>query len=361
MFAMSSASATATKPSFAAVAAVVAGTSSVAAILFLHDKRRRRRRRSEFDVPLEILEDENCPHRREVALAVQLALAAGANMIRHYDSKGTAYENIADLDISTKTNASDLATIIDVQNEDYITCAIKDRYPTHSIIGEEASSDVGCIAPLNLDGYTWIIDPIDGTTNFAAGLPLHCVSIGLCHRGIPVMGVVYSPPTREMYIAVRDFGAYRNGVRMLGCSGDKAARTLSNAVVCFELGYFSEAGDRVDVMMNAIKRLLEHGVRATRQLGSGVLDLCYVASGRMDVVYTGLSDEGWKPWDYCAGLVIALEAGCEMTHLDAKCDDDVIGGPSLLRRGYDFNLYSKSMICGVRTLVEDTRRVVLGH
>ena len=60
------------------------------------------------------------------------------------------------------------------------------------------------------------------------------------------------------------------------------------------------------------------------------------------------------------GLVIALEAGCEMTHLDAKCDDDVIGG-LLLRRGYDFNLYSKSMICGVRTLVEDTRRVVLGH
>ena len=86
-----------------------------------------------------------------------------------------------------------------------------------------------------------------------------------------------------MYIAVRDFGAYRNGVRMLGCSGDKAARTLSNAVVCFELGYFSETGDRVDVMINAIKRLLEHGVRATRQLGSGVLDLCYVASGRMDV------------------------------------------------------------------------------
>lgn len=358
MFAMSSA-ATATKPSFAAVAAVVVVTSSVA-IIFLHDKQRRRRR-SEFDVPSEILENKNCHHRREVALAVQLALAAGANMIHHYDSKGTADENIADLDISTKTNASDLATIIDVQNENYITRAIRERYPTHSIIGEEASSDAGCIAPLNLDGYTWIIDPIDGTTNFAAGLPIHCVSIGLCHRGIPILGVVYSPPTEEMYIGMRDFGAYRNGVRLLGCSGDKAMKTLSNAVVCFELGYFSETGDRVDVMINAIKRLLEHGVRATRQLGSGVLDLCYVASGRMDVVYTGLSDEGWKPWDYCAGLVIALEAGCEITHLDAKCDDDVIGGP-LLRRGYDFNLYSKSMICGVnRTLVEDTRRVVLGH
>lgn len=354
-----SSAATATKLSFAAVAAVVVVVTSSVAI-FLRDEQRRRR--SEFNVPSEILENENCPHRQEAALAVQLALAAGANMTHHYDSKGTADENIANLDISTKANASDLATIIDVQNEDYITRAIRGRYPTHAIIGEEASSDVGCISPLNSDGYTWIIDPIDGTTNFAAGLPIHCVSIGLCHRGIPVMGVVYSPPTREMYIGMRNFGAYRNGVRLLGCSGDRAAKSLSNAVVCFELGYFSETGDRVDIMMNAIKRLLEHGVRATRQLGSGVLDLCYVASGRMDVVYTGLSDEGWKPWDYCAGLVIALEAGCEMTHLDAKCDDDVIDGGPSLRRGYDFNLYSKSMICGVnRTLVEDTRRVVLGH
>jgi myo-inositol-1(or 4)-monophosphatase len=344
----------------ATVAAAVVVTSSVVAI-FVHRKNKRRRRSAvEFNVPSEILSNKYCPYQQEVVLAVQLALTAGSNMTQHYNSKGTGDENITNLDISTKTNASDLATIIDVQNENYITCAIQDYYPTHYIIGEEASSDAGHIAPLHREGYTWIIDPIDGTTNFAAGLPLHCVSIGLCHHGIPVMGVVYSPPTEEMYIGIRNCGAYRNGIRLLGCSGDKASKTLSNAVVCFELGYFSETGDRVDIMMNAIKRLLEHGVRATRQLGSGVLDLCYVASGRMDVVYTGLSDEGWKPWDYCAGLVIALEAGCEMTHLEAKCNDDVIDGS--LRRGYDFNLYSKSMICGVnRTLVEDTRRVVLGR
>jgi fructose-1,6-bisphosphatase/inositol monophosphatase family enzyme len=256
-------------------------------------------------------------------------------MIRHYDSKGTADENIADLDISTKANASDLATMIDVQNEYYITRAIHERYPTHSIIGEEACSDVGCISPLNLDGYTWI-------------------------RGLstPSMALRTLPPDCHC-IASRSVCVI--DVRLMRCSGDKATRTLSNAVVCFELGYFSKTSDRVDIMINAIKRLLEHGVRATRQLGLGVLDLCYVASGRMDVVYTGLSDEGWKPWDYCTGLVIALEAGCKMTHLDAKCDDNVIGRPLLLRQGYDFNLYSKSMICGVRTLVEDTRRVVLGH
>jgi fructose-1,6-bisphosphatase/inositol monophosphatase family enzyme len=74
---------------------------------------------------------------------------------------------------------------------------IQQHFPTHTIIGEEASSNVGYIAPLPHEGYTWIIDPIDGTTNFAAGLPLHCVSIGLCHHGIPVIGVVYSPPTMD--------------------------------------------------------------------------------------------------------------------------------------------------------------------
>ena len=114
-------------------------------------------------------------------------------------------------------------------------------------------------------------------------------------------------------------------------------------------------------MINSIQRLLEHGVRATRQLGSGVLDLYYVASGRMDVVYTGLSDKGWKPWDYCAGLVIALEAGCEITHLKPRSDDNMDTN-GWLRRGYNFNLYSKSMICGVNgMLVKNTRRVVLGH
>ena len=68
-------------------------------------------------------------------------------------------------------------------------------------------------------------------------------------------------------------------------------------------------------MTGAVRRLLRHGVRATRLLGSGVLDRCYVALGRLDVVYEGMADEGWKRWDYCAGLVVANKAGCMMTHL----------------------------------------------
>lgn len=282
--------------------------------------------------------------------------SAGENMTQHYDSKGTADENIDNLDISTKSNDADFATAIDVQNENFISSEIRKHFPSHKIIGEETTG-TGTVPPLT-EKETWIIDPIDGTTNFAAGLPLSCVSIGFCLKGKPYMGVVYAPMTNELYVAVRGMGAYRNGVRLLGCTGEKATKTLSNSVVCFEFGY-ARTEEGVDKMVNAVRRLLKHGVRTTRTLGSGVLDICYVACGRMDVVYTGMSDEGWKPWDYCAGLVVAVEAGCTMTHLKKHAEDVDDSGNE--KSGYEFNLYSNNMLCGVNeNVVKQCREVVMG-
>jgi inositol-phosphate phosphatase/L-galactose 1-phosphate phosphatase len=302
-----------------------------------------------FRVPNEILESTTCKCKDELVLAVQMALEAGKNMTKHYDSKGTAEENMNDLQINTKMNDADFATAIDVENENYISTEIRKMFPDHAIIGEE-STGTGTIPPLT-DVPTWIIDPIDGTTNFAAGLPLSCVSIGFCVEGKPYMGVVFAPMTNELYIGVQGHGAYRNGVRLLECSGEKATKTLSHSVVNFEFGYARNEED-VDKMAAAVQRLLRHGVRTTRTLGSGVLDLCYVSCGRMDVVYTGIAAEGWKPWDYCAGLVIAVEAGCTMTHLSPSEMD---------KKGYDFDLYSKNMICGVKSnVVDECRKVVLG-
>jgi myo-inositol-1(or 4)-monophosphatase len=287
-------------------------------------------------------------------------------MTRHLDARGTEHENASyDLDVSTKSNPADLATAIDVLNEDFIVREIASRFPAHRIIGEESTGS-GAVDPVNDPGgpNTWIIDPIDGTTNFASGLPLCCVSIGMCAGGRPVMGVVYAPATDELYVAVRGRGAYRNGARLVlpSSSGAAAAtRTLSDSVVGFEFGYTARAGDGVDLVVGAVARLLRHGVRATRSLGSGVLDLCYVASGRLDVVYAGVADEGWRLWDYCAGLVVAIEAGCAATHLVPRCEGDVDAGTGETRRGYEFNLLSRSVICGVNAeLVEQTRRVVLG-
>lgn len=147
--------------------------------------------------------------------------------------------------------------------------------------------------------------------------------------------------TDELYVGVKGYGSFRNGVRITQRTHTK----LAEAIVCFEFGY-SRLPQQVATMVGAVNCLLHHGVRATRQLGSGVLDLCYVATGRMDAVYAGLAGEGWKPWDYCAGYVIAEEAGCVMEAIDQT-------------ERKPFDIYSKSHICAVSLeLVEEIRQLV---
>jgi myo-inositol-1(or 4)-monophosphatase len=155
------------------------------------------------------------------------------------------------------------------------------------------------------------------------------------------MGVVYAPVTDELYMAVDGFGAYRNGVRIT----QRTSKKLMDAVVCFEFGY--ERGEEaVNAMTLAVKNIMKHGCQTMRCTGSGVLDLCYVATGRFDVVYCGVSTEGWKPWDYCAALAICRETGCSVEAIDQKI------------RG-DFNLLSTSMICAVsQSLLEELRNVI---
>jgi fructose-1,6-bisphosphatase/inositol monophosphatase family enzyme len=103
--------------------------------------------------------------------------------------------------------------------------------------------------------------------------------------------------TNELYMAVRGHGAYRNGVKL---SVEPTTTTLRHVIVNFEFGY-SRSDEIIARMVGALQRLLQHGCRATRCLGSGVLDLCYIATGKMDVIYAGVASEGWKPWDYAMG------------------------------------------------------------
>lgn len=304
-----------------------------------------------YEVPADL---QTGPYAAELKLAVELALKAGANMNEHLDSKGTKAGEGAEakLGISTKGNDADFATAIDLLNEKLVIAGIEEVFPDHKIIGEE-STGTGEVDPLTNDP-TWIIDPIDGTTNFASGCPLTCVSIGFCNGGSPKMGVAFSPKTQELYIGVDGRGAYRNG-EIISSTDKGSEKTLSNSVVCFEFGY-ARSDEGVDNMVNAVRRILKHGCRSTRSYGSGVLDLCYVASGRLDVVYTGMAEEGWKPWDYCAAMVIAEESGCVIRSL--KGDDFDENG--IVLPGSKFDIYSKSMICGVNAqVVEQCRKVVL--
>lgn len=295
-----------------------------------------------YQIPPELLHAE---YTEELQVAVKLAMEAGANMMPHLQSKGTDQGCETNLEISVKQNNADFATIIDLKNEELVIHGIKERFPNHDIIGEE-STGTGELPPLT-DKPTFIIDPVDGTTNFASGSPLTCVSIGLCVKRRPVMGVVFSPVTRELFLAHKGCGAYRNGKRISSSSG-KCDKTLSDAVVCFEFGY-TVSEDGINKMVDAVRKILHHGCRTTRTYGAGVLDLCMVAYGAIDVCYTGIAGEGWKPWDYCAATCIAEEAGCTIQSLKDHKDGDL------------FDIYSKSMICGVNErIVDECRRVVLG-
>ena len=236
-----------------------------------------------YTVPLDIAAS---PYGKHVTLAITLALQAGRNMHKYCDETGTQAAEQHDLGISVKTKPEDFFTKIDVENETLVMQGIQKAFPTHEIIGEE-SVGTGGIPPLT-KAPTWIIDPIDGTTNFAAGLPLTCVSIGFCVDRRPVAGVVYAPMTDELFLAVQGHGCYRNGVRVVV---SRQPKKLMDAMVCFEFGY-SRKAEQVAKMVGAVQRIMNHGCRSTRHLGSGVLDICYVATGRLDAVYAGVAGEG---------------------------------------------------------------------
>lgn len=309
---------------------------------------------------------KNTAYTKELKLAISLALKAGKNMVPHVDSKGTDSCSEFLLDINTKSNRNDFATAIDRENEEFISREILEAFPKDCIIGEETTG-TGCIPELS-PNKTWIIDPVDGTTNFANGLPLCCVSIGLCDQKMPVMGCIYVPMTKELYVAVKGYGAYRNGVRIHSTTPSSPKKMLRDAILVIELGHSEREESGVDRVLSVFRKLLLEGIRASRQLGSGVLDLCYVASGRVDVVYAGIHGEGWKPWDYCAGVVVAQEAGAVVKSIFGRpgkegtqhTDEfDLVTG-AVRKDAPDFDIYSKSVICGTSAeLVAECRNVIL--
>lgn len=285
------------------------------------------------------------PLAREVDVAIRLAVQAGCNMYAYCNEKGTEKELQHDLGVGTKGAIEKFYTVIDVENETLVTNGLQQAFPTHRIIGEETVG-MGSIPELT-DDPTWIIDPVDGTTNFASGLPLTCVSIGLCVNRRPVLGVVFAPMTRELYVAVDQYGAFRNAVplRKRSISGHET-KALKDSIVCFEVGYARAQSDAQNEL-KTLERIMSNGYRSLKTFGSGVLDLCYVATGRLDVVYAGINkSSSWKPWDYCAGTVTINETGCIIEAIDQT-------------PGEPFDIYSDSLICAVnRGLLDEVRKCI---
>lgn len=239
--------------------------------------------------------------------AVHCARLAGKIHLEYFRS--------SNLNIKAKLNDSDIVTVADGASEAAIIEYVHEKYPTHSILSEESGSESH-----NSD-YQWVIDPLDGTTNFSAGLPEFCVSIGIRYKGETVVGVVFAPYLNELFHAVRGEGAFLNGNPIH--TGTKA--DIHKAVVA--TGFPVDKNVSADNNMDNVARVLPL-VRGLRRLGAAAVDISYVAAGILD----GYWELNLHEWDVCAGLLIAEEAGAVAHHFRTDRNVSVlVASPAIAR------------------------------
>ena len=224
-----------------------------------------------------------------LATAIEAVIRAGDVQMAHFGRQMRV----------DKKGAIDLVTEIDLQIERDFRTMLTERFPGHVVLGEEFSSadDRATTAE-----FCWVLDPIDGTTNFAHGLPIFCSSLALEINGEAVVGAVYDPNRRELFTAERGVGAWMNGVPIRVSS----ARTLLDSLLVtgFHYSIHKEPDELLGLFSEFITR-----ARAVRRLGSAAIDLCYVAAGRFD----GFWEQKLQPWDVSAGALIVQEAGGHVT------------------------------------------------
>lgn len=283
-------------------------------------KNERRRTKGGKDVPsssgsvaaLLPRELHRCPYTRELLVAIGAALEAGANIRSALDAANKRVLNKGDAD------GIDFVTDTDQKNEQLVFERLKLAFPAHEFIGEETSADAGGVPPLTA-APTWICDPIDGTTNFVHAFPFTCVSIALAVDMKPVVAVVYDPTADELFLAVRGLGAFLNGQRIQVSSANR----IRSALVLTETGY-QRGSVQLDTIFRCLRAVVDKGPHSIRILGSCVLDLCYVACGRLDAMYLGVAGEGGKIWDYAAGALVVLEAGGFVSDVVGNLGSDLI-------------------------------------
>lgn len=211
---------------------------------------------------------------------------------------------------------ADLVTVADRASEKLILEQIRERWPDHDVVGEEgARIETGA-------DYRWYVDPLDGTTNFAHGYPVFCVSLGLSYRGARKAGVLYDPTRDELFAAEQGKGAYLNGERIAVSQTTRLAESLVST------GFPSHKRHKnPNIFFYHVVTLRSHGVR---RAGSAALDLASVACGR----YDGFWEFNLNPWDTCAGILLVEEAGGKVSDMQgepvAVTDRDVTASNGLI-------------------------------
>ena len=239
---------------------------------------------------------------RHLATAIDIVLRAGEIQLAHFNR---------DLRVAKK-GAIDLVTEADLEVERMCRRVLAERFPSHAILAEELVSEPGHGASSD---HCWVFDPIDGTTNYAHGLPIFCSALGLEIGGSMEIAAVYDPTRRELFTAERGGGAYLNGVRLQVSAASALIEAL--LVTGFPYTIHEEADEILGLFGEFVRR-----ARAVRRLGSAALDMAYVAAGRFDAFW----EDNLKPWDVAAASLLVEEAGGVVSGTD--------GSPFVVRSGH---------------------------
>ncbi|HEY4998160.1 MAG TPA: inositol monophosphatase family protein [Usitatibacter sp.] len=225
--------------------------------------------------------------------AVKAARKAGSIITR-------ASSDLDRLTVRSK-HRNDFVSEVDHAAEEAIIAVLREAYPSHGILAEESgASDIKA-------EYVWVIDPLDGTTNFLHGFPQYCVSIGLLHKGTPQQAVVFDPNRNELFTATRGVGAYLNDRRIRVSKTDRIEKALMGTG--FPFREVSHLDDYLRMFRN-----MTLSCSGIRRPGAAALDLAWVAAGRID----GFWEIGLSPWDIAAGALLVREAGGLIGDLDGE-------------------------------------------
>ncbi|TKR31097.1 inositol monophosphatase [Luteimonas gilva] len=222
-----------------------------------------------------------------VTIMVKAARAGGNVLLRHL-SKLDALNVV-------EKGRMDFASEVDGLAEEAIVKELRRAYPEYGVLGEEGGAQK---AGRGGGRYTWVIDPLDGTSNYLRGLPHYCVSIALTENGEPIHGVIFDPIRNELFVASRGGGAVLNDRKI------RVAERKDLAGSMIVTGFPPRERERAGAQLECVRQLLREA-EDVRRTGSAALDLAYVACGRLD----GYFEAGVKPWDIAAGVLLVREAG----------------------------------------------------
>jgi len=237
----------------------------------------------------------------------ECVIETGKNSLRHLEGN---------IDVGSKASHKELVTFVDRQNEQMIIQRIKEHFPHHKMMGEESYTG----ETFESNDFVWIVDPIDGTTNYLHQKQTFAISIALYQNGQGICGAVYNPSSDELFWAEKGSGAYLNNKRLLMNSTSVA---LTDSLISTFIRYDQQ--EKRLGFERFVHRIANES-RGIRMIGCGSLELAYVACGRFDAYFSSFQ----KPWDFAAGKLLIEEAGGSITCLNGDPIDIYMTGSSIL-------------------------------